>query len=109
MALGLAGLRLVAWSDPAPGGRFDHRLGMPARRQPRAQRGAAERSHQSGRAAERSYRESVDRAILTLVRHGETSANLEGIWHGSTDGPLTERGRAQAGRVAGWLRREFPE
>ena len=46
------------------------------------------------------------RAILTLVRHGETSANLEGVWHGSTDAPLTERGVAQAGRVAGWLRRE---
>ena len=46
------------------------------------------------------------RAILTLVRHGETSANLEGVWHGSTDAPLTERGVAQAGRVAGWLRQE---
>jgi broad specificity phosphatase PhoE len=43
------------------------------------------------------------RAILTLVRHGETSANLEGVWHGSTDAPLTERGRAQALRVAGFL------
>jgi broad specificity phosphatase PhoE len=43
------------------------------------------------------------RAILTLVRHGETTANLEGVWHGSTDGPLTERGREQALRVAGFL------
>ena len=51
----------------------------------------------------------VEASILTLVRHGETSANVDGIWHGSTDGPLTERGRAQAGRVAGWLRREFPD
>ena len=49
------------------------------------------------------------RAILTLVRHGETSANLQGIWHGSTDAPLTERGRAQASRVAGWLSRECPD
>lgn len=40
------------------------------------------------------------RAILTLVRHGQTSANLDGVWHGSTDGPLTERGREQALRVA---------
>jgi broad specificity phosphatase PhoE len=46
----------------------------------------------------------VARAILTLVRHGETSANLEGVWHGSTDGPLSPRGREQALRVAGFLR-----
>jgi probable phosphoglycerate mutase len=45
----------------------------------------------------------VERAILTLVRHGETSANLEGVWHGSTDGPLTPRGREQALRVADFL------
>jgi broad specificity phosphatase PhoE len=38
-------------------------------------------------------------AILTLVRHGETSANLDGVWHGSTDTKLTERGQAQAERV----------
>jgi probable phosphoglycerate mutase len=37
---------------------------------------------------------------LTLVRHGETSANVDGIWHGSLDTALTERGRAQAERVA---------
>jgi broad specificity phosphatase PhoE len=51
----------------------------------------------------------VARAILTLVRHGETSANLEGIWHGSTDAPLTDRGRTQASRVAGWLLQECPD
>ena len=45
----------------------------------------------------------MERAILTLVRHGETPANLEGVWHGSTDGPLTPRGREQALRVAGFL------
>jgi broad specificity phosphatase PhoE len=37
---------------------------------------------------------------LLLVRHGETPANLERVWHGSTDTPLSERGRAQARRVA---------
>lgn len=42
-------------------------------------------------------------AILTLVRHGETDANLEGVWQGSTDGALTERGRRQASRVAHYL------
>jgi broad specificity phosphatase PhoE len=37
---------------------------------------------------------------LVLVRHGETPANLERVWHGSTDTPLSERGRAQARHVA---------
>ncbi len=41
-------------------------------------------------------------ALLTLVRHGETSANTDGVWHGSTDTPLTPRGRAQAERVAAY-------
>ena len=41
--------------------------------------------------------------ILTLVRHGETPANLESVWHGSIDTPLTERGKAQAERVASYL------
>jgi probable phosphoglycerate mutase len=43
------------------------------------------------------------RTTLTLVRHGETSANVDGIWHGSLDTALTERGRAQAERVAAHL------
>jgi broad specificity phosphatase PhoE len=38
--------------------------------------------------------------VVTLVRHGETSANVEGIWHGSLDTALTERGRSQAECVA---------
>lgn len=37
---------------------------------------------------------------IALVRHGETQANVEGRWHGRTDGPLTERGRAQAVELA---------
>ncbi len=41
--------------------------------------------------------------ILTLVRHGETAANLDGVWHGSIDTQLTERGRTQAERVAAHL------
>jgi broad specificity phosphatase PhoE len=41
--------------------------------------------------------------VLTLVRHGETRANLDGVWHGSIDTPLTPRGEAQAQRVAAWL------
>jgi len=43
---------------------------------------------------------------LLLVRHGETSANLDGVWAGSTDTPLTARGHVQAGRVAERLARE---
>jgi broad specificity phosphatase PhoE len=39
-------------------------------------------------------------ALLTIVRHGETPANLEGVWHGSIDTELTPRGVAQAERVA---------
>ena len=41
--------------------------------------------------------------VLVLVRHGETSANLERVWHGSIDAPLTERGARQADRVAAYL------
>jgi probable phosphoglycerate mutase len=43
------------------------------------------------------------RSILTLVRHGETPANQESVWHGSIDTPLTDRGHSQAGRVAAYL------
>jgi broad specificity phosphatase PhoE len=42
-------------------------------------------------------------ATLVVVRHGETSANLEGVWHGSTDTPLTPRGHSQAELVAARL------
>lgn len=37
---------------------------------------------------------------LLLVRHGQIRANVEGCWHGSTDSPLTWRGRRQASRTA---------
>jgi probable phosphoglycerate mutase len=49
------------------------------------------------------------RTRLTLVRHGETSANLEGVWHGSIDTPLTPRGRLQAERVASFLARQHSD
>jgi probable phosphoglycerate mutase len=42
----------------------------------------------------------AEHTVLTLIRHGETPANLDGVWHGSTDTPLTERGLQQALRVA---------
>jgi len=45
---------------------------------------------------------------VSLVRHGQTPANLEGVWHGSTDTPLTDRGRRQAARVGLHLERTRP-
>jgi len=45
--------------------------------------------------------------LLLLIRHGETSANTAGVWHGSTDTPLSERGLAQARRVGEHLAREL--
>ncbi len=36
---------------------------------------------------------------LVIVRHGQTSANVDGIWHGSTDTPLTDLGRDQARKL----------
>lgn len=41
--------------------------------------------------------------ILTIVRHGQTRANLTGVWHGSTNTPLTDHGRRQAAATADWL------
>lgn len=42
---------------------------------------------------------------LLLVRHGQIRANVEGRWHGSTDSPLTWRGRRQAARTGKHLAR----
>ena len=40
------------------------------------------------------------RARLLLVRHGQISANVERVWHGSTDSALTDRGVEEAESVA---------
>ena len=40
---------------------------------------------------------------LTIVRHGQTSANIDRVWHGSTNTPLTPHGRRQAEAVASWI------
>jgi ribonuclease H / adenosylcobalamin/alpha-ribazole phosphatase len=39
-------------------------------------------------------------ANLLLLRHGTIKANRQGRWHGSTDSPLTWRGRREARRTA---------
>lgn len=39
------------------------------------------------------------RALLTIVRHGQTSANIDGVWHGSINTPLTDHGHRQAAAV----------
>ena len=44
--------------------------------------------------------------ILYLIRHGETNANAAGVWQGSTDSPLNERGMAQARALAHRMARE---
>ena len=49
------------------------------------------------------------RTVLILVRHGETSANIDSVWHGSIDTPLSERGELQAARVAQYVGEAFPD
>jgi len=43
---------------------------------------------------------------LYLVRHGETDANVSGVWQGSTDSPLNARGQTQARALARRIARE---
>jgi len=45
----------------------------------------------------------TESTILMLVRHGETQANLDGIWDGSMDTALTERGKRQVQAVTDYL------
>ena len=40
------------------------------------------------------------------MRHGQIKANVERRWHGSTDSPLTWRGRRQAKRTGRHLRQQ---
>ena len=40
---------------------------------------------------------------ILLVRHGQTRANVELIWHGITDTPLTEQGRRQASLAGSYI------
>jgi broad specificity phosphatase PhoE len=49
-----------------------------------------------------------DQTTILLVRHGETPANTELVWHGSTDTPLSEKGWQQARLVARHLAEAEP-
>jgi probable phosphoglycerate mutase len=40
---------------------------------------------------------------LTLVRHGETEGNVNQVWHGALDAPLTPRGELQVATTAARL------
>ena len=48
-------------------------------------------------------------AVVTIVRHAQTSANVDGVWHGSIDTPLTDHGRLQAQRTALHVARTRPD
>jgi broad specificity phosphatase PhoE len=41
--------------------------------------------------------------VLILVRHGETEANVQQVWQGSMDAPLTERGHQQVAATATYI------
>lgn len=45
--------------------------------------------------------------LLTIVRHGQTSANIDGVWHGSTNTPLTDHGRSQAAAAAAFIQSNY--
>ncbi len=46
--------------------------------------------------------------MLLLLRHAETRANRRGLWHGSSDGPLTFRGRRQLKKTVRRVARVTP-
>jgi broad specificity phosphatase PhoE len=46
---------------------------------------------------------------LMLVRHGETPANIEKVWHGHTDTPLTELGQQQRARLGDYFHNYLPD
>lgn len=46
---------------------------------------------------------AADERLVTLVRHGQTDANVQQIWQGQSDWPLNEMGRRQAELLAKWF------
>ena len=51
------------------------------------------------------YGHMADGALILLVRHGQTAANLSGVLQGQQDHPLNATGRLQAAELAAALRR----
>lgn len=45
---------------------------------------------------------AVGSAVVALIRHGRTAANVEGRWQGRSDGGLDEVGHRQARSLADW-------
>lgn len=45
---------------------------------------------------------------LLLVRHGQTSANIDQVWHGHTDTPLTALGQQQAALLGEYFHHYLP-
>lgn len=47
------------------------------------------------------------RGRILLVRHGQTRANIEQVWHGVTDTPLTREGHRQASLAGDYINDHF--
>ncbi len=41
--------------------------------------------------------------LLILIRHGETEGNVQQVWHGALDAPLTVRGQLQVAATARYM------
>ncbi len=46
---------------------------------------------------------------LLLVRHGQTAANVDQVWHGHTDTALTDLGLEQANRLGDYFHNYLPD
>jgi broad specificity phosphatase PhoE len=45
---------------------------------------------------------------LLVIRHGQSTWNVEGRWQGQIDTPLSEQGIGQAEALASWLTQHYP-
>ncbi len=45
---------------------------------------------------------AAGRPVLALIRHGQTTANIEGRWQGQADSELNELGQSQASALRDW-------
>ncbi len=79
-----------------------------ARGHPNARTAPAATSGASDSTSPATAPDAAPATSLTIVRHGQTSANVDGVWHGSINTPLTEHGHAQAAAVAARLETSAP-